>query len=110
MSEPKPEPPQYEVKHREQNGGAQRVYSNYIFGAKTAYDFRITFSEVVEAVGSKCTVEDRAVITISWAMAKDFCTWLGAHVAEIERQAAAAQAVNLEDTQAFNPGSSTKIQ
>jgi hypothetical protein len=63
MSEPKQEPFPYEVKHREQGGGAQRVYSNYIIGAKTAYDSRITLGEVVEAVASQCTVEDRAVVT-----------------------------------------------
>jgi hypothetical protein len=113
MSEPKLEPAPYEVKHREQNDGVQRVYSNYMRGLKTGCDFRITFGEIIEIVGNQSTVEDRVAVTIAWPMVKDFCTWLQAHVADIERQMLAAKegaVVDPDSVPRSVPGASTKIQ
>jgi hypothetical protein len=113
MSDTKSEPVACEVKHREQNGGAQRVYSNYMRGLKTGCDFRITFGEIIEIVGSESTVEDRVAVTIAWPMVKDFCTWLQAHVADIERQMLGAKegaVVDPDSVPRSVPVASTKIQ
>jgi hypothetical protein len=112
MSEPKQEPFP-EVKHRDQSGGVQRVYSNYMKGLKTGVDFRITFGETIEIVGNQSTVEDRVAVTIAWPMVKDFCTWLQAHVADIERQMLAAKegaVVDPDSVPRSTSGVSTKIQ
>jgi hypothetical protein len=98
MSEAKQEPPVFEIKHREPSGGTPCVYSNYARTARTNYDLRLIFGEIMELTASEAIVEDRTAVTLPWPMVKELCASLQAHVAHTEKLAADAKQGSVADS------------
>lgn len=63
---------------------AVRVYANHILSAKTTYDLRLIFGEVIEADDATITVENRAVVTMAWPEVKALHEIIGQTLAEME--------------------------
>ena len=71
------------VIHREREG-IPRVYANQIQFAKTPFDLRLTFGEIIEVSEDTILIEDRAVITLGWAKVKNLAEFLQKKVEEFE--------------------------